>query len=196
MAQYENYLDDLAERCICILQDFWPEAEKQKKEVTLLLMVATSAFVIPRERTLSGHSDSDAAFFEEDLSGSKKRELDTTWSKSSLFKDTGAWKYEFTKEFGEGPSSWPAADMNAEKKNVSEVLAIIRNALAHGNLYTVGDPIRFLRLYSGKREKKCEKCKQPVGPPSGYRYLDIPVCGFKQFLFNWLDLLRPSDNQP
>ena len=197
MAQYENYRDKLAGRCLGILESFEQEAEKQKKEVTLLLMVATSAFVITRGRTLHDHPGSDSAFFEEDLSGSKKGELNTTWGKSSLSKDTGGWKYGFTKEFGKEASCWPSADMNAEENNVSEVLAIIRNALAHGNLYTVDDPIQFLRLYSKKPGKEtCEKCERPVGPPIGYRYLDIPVRGFKQFLSNWLKLLRPSDNQP
>ena len=91
-----------------------------------------------------------------------------------------------------GPSSWRARwHRNAGERNVSEVLAIIRHALAHGNLYTQGDPIELLRLYSRKYEREtCEKCGKPVSPLIGYRYLDIPVCGFKQFLFNWLELLR------
>ena len=103
MAQYEDYICAFAGRCIGILEDFWLAAEEQKREVTLLLMVATSAFVIPRERTQPNHPDSDSEFFKEDLSGSKKGELNTTWSKSSLSKDVGKWGYESTENFGDGP---------------------------------------------------------------------------------------------
>ncbi len=196
MTAYRDYIVDLPGRCIDILEHFESDAKTQDREVTLLLMAASSAFLIPRERTQSRHPDSDSAFFEEELLGFKKEELNTTWSKSLLFRDTGEWLSGFTKHFGNGPSSWESPTISVRKKDVSEVLAIIRNALAHGNLFTDGNPstgdppIQSLRLYSEKRKKKkCETCEQPVGPVSGYKYLDIPVNGFRQFLLNWYNLL-------
>ena len=87
MTAYRDYIVDLPGRCIDILEHFESDAKTQDREMTLLLMAASSAFLIPRERTQSRHPDSDSAFFEEELLGFKKEELNTTWSKSLLFRE-------------------------------------------------------------------------------------------------------------
>ena len=198
MTAYHNYYCDFPGRCIDILKHFEPEAKERGKEegqggeVTLLLMAASSAFLIPYERMQSNHPSSDS----EKRSSSFDAALNTRWCKSLLSRDIGEWLYGSTKALDIEPASWPSPDESAGEKNVSEVLAIIRNALAHGNLFADGDPltgdsqIQSLRLYSKKREnQRCENCNQSVGSVTGYKYLDIPVCGFKQFLFNWVGLL-------
>lgn len=201
MTAYHNYYCDFPGRCIDILKHFEPEAKERGKEegqggeVTLLLMAASSAFLIPYERMQSNHPSSDS----EQRSLSFNEALNTKWRRSLLSRDTEdteKWRYGFTEAFNGGPTSWPSTDESVGKKDVSEVLAIIRNALAHGNLFADGDPstrdsqIQSLRLYSKKREnQRYENCNQSVGSVTGYKYLDIPVCGFKQFLSNWVGLL-------
>ena len=75
------------------------------------------------------------------------------------------------------------------------MLRIIRNALAHGNLHTDGNPtdgnhIHLLRLHS-EEHHECYWNKV-----IGYKYPDIPVSNFRQFLLDWLNLLRIFDIQP
>ena len=203
MTAYHDYYDDFPGRCIELLKHFEPEAKERGKEkgqggeVTLLLMAASSAFLIPYERMQSNHPSSDS----EKRSSSFNEALNTRWCKSLLSGDVGEWLYGFTKVLGSKPASWPPPNESAGEKDVSEVLAIIRNALAHGNLFADGDPltgdsqIQSLRLYSEKREnQRCENCNQSVGSVTGYKYLDIPVCGFKKFLSNWINL-RPTRNE-
>lgn len=153
-------------------------------------MVASSAFLIPRERLEKAHPSQDSVRFGKTLSRFNK-ELKVRWGESSLSKDVSEWGYGFTEDPGNGPDAWPAPDAKASEKSVSEVLAIIRNALAPGNLFTEGNSIHTLMFYSEKRERrgKCEKCKQNVSDMIGYKFLKVPVADFRQFLFNWFDLL-------
>ena len=192
MTAYHDYYDDFPGRCIELLKHFEPEAKERGKEkgqggeVTLLLMAASSAFPIPYEQMLRNPQSNF------------NKERNKKWSNSLLSEGMEEWLLGFieAKDFGDEPNSWPSATVRVGEKNVSEVLAVIRNALAHGNLFADGNPstedsqIRSLRLYSEKREsEKCERCRQPVYSVTGYKYLDIPVCGFKQFLSNWVTLL-------
>ena len=191
MTQYHDYIIDLPGRCLDIFEYFEPEAKKQDKEVTLLLMAATSAFVIPLERIKSKelYSDSKEVFpsFDEEL---KKK-----WSESPLSRCPEEWPLGFTEDWDGGPNSWPPPTTGVGNEDVSEVLRIIRNALAHGNLHTDGNLadgnyIHLLRLHS---EEHHEYYWNKV---IGYKYLDIPVSDFRQFLFNWLALLDKFNIQP
>lgn len=190
MTAYRDYIVDFPGRCLDILKHFEPYAKKRNREVTLILMAASSAFLIPRERLVRAHPSRDSVRFGRTLSRFNK-ELDAKWGESSLSKDVSEWRYGVTKDLDNGPDAWPAPDAKASEKNVSEVLAIIRNALAHGNLFTEGNSIHTVVFYSEKREKhgKCEKCKQDVSGRISYKFLKVPVAGFRQFLFNWFDLL-------
>ena len=49
MTAYRDYIVDLPGRCIDILEHFESDAKTQDREMTLLLMAASSAFLIPRE---------------------------------------------------------------------------------------------------------------------------------------------------
>lgn len=194
MTAYRDYIVDFPGRCLDILKHIEPHAKKRDREVTLMLMVASSAFLIPRERLEKAHPSQDSVRFGKTLSRFKEA-LNARWSKSSLPKDVSEWLYGLINNFGNGPDAWPAPEAKVGEKNVLEVLAIIRNALAHGNLFTEGNPIHTLVFYSEKREKreKCEKCEQNVFVVTGYKFLKVPIADFKQFLFNWFDLLDTID---
>ena len=188
MTQHHDYIIDLPERCIGILEYLWPAAKEQSREVTLLLMAATSAFVIPFERIKRKdlYPDSNEVF------PSFDEELRKKWNESPLSRCTEEWPLGDVSDWGGGPNSWPPPTTRAGNEDVEEVLRIIRNALAHGNLHTDGNHtdgnhIHSLRLHSEKREER---------KIIGYRYLDISVSDFRQFLFNWLTLLRTFHIQP
>ena len=188
---YHDYISDLSGRCLGIFESFEQAAKEQKKEVTLLLMAATSAFVIPLERIRSKDLYSDS----KEIAPSFDEELKKKWNDSPLFKGIEEWPLGYVKksDWDEGPHSWSPPTTRVGDRDVEEVLSIIRNALAHGNLHTggnltAGDHIDLLRLHSEKRNHK----KKVIG----WRYLDICVSDFRQFLFNWIALLRTFEIQP
>lgn len=194
MTAYRDYIVDFPKRCLNILDHFEPQAKKRDQEVTLMLMVASSAFLIPQERLNKDHPSQDLVQFEKTLPRFMK-ELKTKWGKSSLSRNVAEWQYGFTDDIGNGPDAWPAPNAKASEKDVSEVLGIIRNALAHGNLFTEGNSIDTVTFYSKKYEtrKKCKECQQDVSDMIGYKFLKIPTASFRQFLYNWFALLGTID---
>lgn len=184
MSAYRDYIIDFPSRCLNILNNYEPDARNNDLEVTLMLMAATSAFVIPMERLDKKHLSQDFIKLREHISKYHK-ELGKHWDKSSLSKDMNGWRYGLTKNFGNGPDGCHTFD-DVNERTVSEILSIIRNALAHGNLYTKGNPIKYLVFYSEKRGELLSNCEYEI---LGYRHLHVPVSNLRQFLLNWFDLL-------
>lgn len=102
-----------------------------------------------------------------------------SFSASKLFPDdSGCWLHGQVDGFGDGPDAWVGAATAVGDRPVRCILAVIRNAVAHGNFYTKGNPIDQLVLYAEERRN------QRV---IGYEYLVIPVAAFRRFLFAWFD---------
>jgi hypothetical protein len=123
----------------CAQASLW-RAQAKDREVTLLIMTAAAAFLVLFERLRAGmameHLGRDRQIFP-DLA----RELDAALALPFLespFHDGG-------------PNSWSAGTIDHPEVSTrgepltkqipaSQVLATIRNALAHGNLFTIGGP--------------------------------------------------------
>lgn len=185
MSAFHDYIVDFPKRGLDILKHFEPHAKRMDREVTLMLMVASSSFLVPRERLEIPHPSQDSTRF-----AKFRKELNKRWDESPLFKNLSEWLHGTVKNFGNGPDAWPTPTEKVCEKNVEHILGIIRNALAHGNLFTEGSPIHTLTFYSAKR-KMLKNCQYEV---IGYRFLKIPVDDFKQFLLNWFDLLNTIDD--
>ncbi len=50
MSNYRNFVSDFPQRCDDLLRHFFHEANARKRDVTLMLTVATAGFVMPFER--------------------------------------------------------------------------------------------------------------------------------------------------
>ncbi len=185
MSAYRNFVVDFPNRCLELLDHYEADAATQEREVTFLLLVATSAFVVPFERLKDGHPSKDSLQLE-GASVRLKKLLGTPCAKSEFIPKHGKnWLHGLIATFGDGPDTWPPSNVSVEEEPVDYVLSTIRNALAHGNLYTHGEPIRSLVFYSEKHEG--------FGPDSvmvGYKHLTVPVMELGEFLLSWLRLLR------
>lgn len=65
VSSYRDFVLDLPKRSIALLNELSPAAADQGHEVTLLLMAASTAFVVPRERLRDNHPSGDAKRFSE-----------------------------------------------------------------------------------------------------------------------------------
>jgi len=69
----------------------------------------------------------------------------------------------------------------SKDKKVSSTLTLIRNALAHGNLFTTGNPIENLIFVTGTGENF----------DSSYEVLSVRPEDFYIFICSWVDSLSP-----
>lgn len=154
MSAYENFIQDFPRRCQEILEDNWISASVNDLEVTLMLATAIAGFVIPFERLRSSANDHFARG--KVLSCSKviwkleaKRFKD--WIPSGTWEVISAVKSETVKEDVDSWGGKKNREPLPEDALVGQVLSILRNALAHGNIIT--SPGRFSRSKPAQIEK-------------------------------------------
>ena len=188
MGSYANYFEDLPVRCNEILKEFSYRAEEIEREVTLLLAVATPCIILPYERLHKKfHPSKDQKTFSE-----AKDALDTEMLKecreSSLWNKLDDWRFKKLDiiELPDGPWQW-GLDVNTESitnKKAKFILCILRNALAHGNIYTLGDPIETIVFVSLEDWNK--ECNGP------FNTIQCSPKVLGQFLKNWVNFLSES----
>lgn len=57
MSNYDNFVSDFPRRCLELLRGFEKSRDFQKREVTLMLSLATSSIIIPYERLRGSESN-------------------------------------------------------------------------------------------------------------------------------------------
>lgn len=209
--QYKNYIIDLASRGSKILKYF---EKNDDYNVTILLSLAAPIFIIPYERLCKNHPFSDKDKFIH-IDKNIKNELKNMINESSLFFDIDL-KFcnNIEKEkLKKSDFSNLTFDKLDEQKKVEEVISIIRNALAHGNLYTNSNDKsietlyfvsrinktncsdEILEKYPNKIEKNeiqtiCKKIRQCNEDNADYKIIECSVEDFKIFFKNWIKLLN------
>jgi hypothetical protein len=95
--------------------------------------------------------------------------------------DCETWSYGPLSSTENAPDSWPEIDSPAPLSNetVKTIVHHIRNALAHGNLFTRGEPIEMLVFVSKLKHQSKE-----------YRYLIVNPEEFTSFLHRWFDFVK------
>jgi hypothetical protein len=193
MAHYNDFIHDFPARCGDVLKIAYDPAKAQSREVTLLIMAATAAFLFPFERLRSGsveHQAGDRKKFPEltkHLDSSVNRKFYTSpfyerSSESWLVGRAKSISQESELKFERLPSSVLA----------NEVLAIIRNALAHGNLWTLPGP-KFNAAESfalGQIDRIIFWSEDRKN--GGYKYVSVSPDDFYNFLMKWLQFLEPD----
>lgn len=193
MSSYKNFVSDFPARCAALLGDFERTARLRKREVTLMLCLAMPSIVVPLERLAgprstakgesSGHPSRDWERFEQAKSGLEDL-FEIPFRGSPLWPDaaSSSWFFGELSDVSNGPDSW--AELGTPKalgpeRKAKTVLLHIRNALAHGNIFTRGNPeIEQIILLS-----------RPEGADR-FRFLAVSPADFRGFLKNWLEFLR------
>jgi hypothetical protein len=92
MSEYENFIQDFPNRCSDILRNFYGDAEKLNggREITLMLMTASSGFIVPYEQLRyrnpgEEHIANTAAVYPNPVSDLRKL-LGTKFIKSFFYK--------------------------------------------------------------------------------------------------------------
>lgn len=194
MAEYKNFVQDFPSRCMDLLESFEQQAQAKDREVTLTLLVASAGFVIPFERLkLPGklehpvqdrenyprHSKALEQLMANKFRGSELHptERSTNWQAGKLKSVRGS------------PNTWPELWENkilSEEKTVSNVLKSIRNALAHANIFTIGDPIDKIIFVSVNTNLAGNEI-------TGYSFVSTSPEDFSYFLKAWFTFIGRQD---
>lgn len=188
MTAYRNFIQDYPARCRRLLQNYFENAKENDLEVTLLLNIASSGLIVPFARlTDKAHPSDDAARFVE-----PKARLDQVLKSRFLsfqFRrdaDPRSWRFGKLKELCGDPDAWNLDSLKrvTDKEKVDDLVRILRNALAHGNIFTRGRPhIETLVFLSRVEHKK---------PELGYRCITVSPLDFKKFVLKWLAALSSA----
>lgn len=133
---YKDYIQDFSNRAKKILEEFSKCDPSNKLNVTALLSVATSSFVIPFERLKEFHPFNDRILFKE-IASRIDEELKKNVSDSTLINKSELWR---TKNLSK--SSLKKTDFEdgfeaiKDEDKIESLFNTIRNALAHGNIYS------------------------------------------------------------
>lgn len=181
MSEYKNFIQDFPTRCGEILESYQKRATFQGREVTLMLSIASAGFLVPFERIKASHPSGDA-FRYSNISTEIKALFKTKFNESKLSDGiSGAWWYGKLASHSGMPDDWPEMkDLRpvSNKEKTREILHHLRNALAHGNIFTMGKKIKKIIFLSTKEKDS----------PQFY-YLAVTPNDFSTFLTNWFGFL-------
>lgn len=158
----------------------------RNREVTLSLVVAAAGFVIPFERLNSEHPAGDEQRYPECA-----RQLSVLLSGKFLGsilhpQPETVWAYDNLKTIEGDPDGWGLqAKPLTPGKTVGGVLRVIRNAMAHGNLFTRGNPIETILFASAHRND----AKEIVA----FSVISVTPEAFLLFLRNWFEFIKQQD---
>jgi hypothetical protein len=186
MTAYRDYVVDFPSRCLEVMEMATRTAKLRQREVTLTIMVASAGLVVPYERLSAkkAHPSGDAATFS-DTSKNLNQLMQSNFLESPLARKDGSWCGGKLRSISGDPDSWPelqnAKPFGADK-TVGGVIRIIRNALAHGNIFTCGDPIREIVFV-------CERTDSQ-GNVQGFSFALVSPEDFQFFLIEWFTFLK------
>jgi hypothetical protein len=194
MSAYRDFTSDFPTRCLEVLAHQMAWAKFKGRDVTLLLMVSSAAFLVPYERLRldtkhpphpSGDGERFAALAESlvDLMAEK-------FCGSNLCPEmTNSWKVakDVPSVQGDLDVWYPPKTLKpvSRDKSVSSMLALIRNALAHGNIFTTGSPIESLIFVQRRGGDH--------GGSSKFEVLSVSPADFGHFIREWVAFLRTSN---
>ncbi len=193
MSAYKNYVQDFPRRCQDILKMASSKARFMDREVTLSLMVASAAFVIPFER-LNNHPFDDKNRYPEAAEELKKllKKPFLEFLNLSIENESSnpSWHYGKLPDLKGGPDTWGRNCENSpikESEKTNNVIRIIRNALAHGNIYTFHNPIKSIIFIQRNPDEDNYKNTKD------YSFVLVTPESFLKFLESWFKFINNLD---
>jgi hypothetical protein len=185
MTAYSDFIQDYPSRCRRLFDIHFKNAQSNDLEVTLLLNVTSSGLIVPYERlSEDAHPAHDADRFAEAKARFDEL-LEASFLDSGLWNtsDPKSWRCGKLRHLSGDPDAWGLGELrsvNREKKS-SSIVRVLRNALAHGHVFTRGRPhIDELVFLS--------RCCQSA-PEAGYNCVVVSPDDLKRFVLNWLNTL-------
>lgn len=201
MVMYNNYVSDFPNRCSELLEEFHFETRRMGLEVTHLLSVAAIGLIMPYERlrrikeeSQTPHPSRDDLSYEEAVSEYNDL-LDEFFLSSPLWPDgASTWRKGKIRVFDEKVPDFARAFEEAEPmrpdvKVKTVIGAIMRNALAHGNIATrrAGLDIHDLMFLSVDKERSAFRT---------FRFVAVEPEDLRKFMMNYFKFLRHLDLGP
>ena len=190
MSAYKNFVDDFPHRCREILKFAGKPALFRGREVTLALMVASAGLVVPYERLKPDGGEIDHPSGDNKKYSTAADMLRTLLAESFLLSaiwggPVSTWHYGKLKSVAGDPDSWEGLRNRRHvqpDKTVGNVLRVIRNALAHGNIFTFKNPIEAIIFINPNVNDKKEV--------RDYTFVFVAPADFQLFLEKWFDYLH------
>jgi hypothetical protein len=137
MSSYSDFLaQDFGSRCHDLMKRFFPGSQEAEREVTFLLAIAAAGLIIPHER-LSQRSDQPP--LDRQRFASTSKELDRLLAERLVDVVRHQWKGGLLAKADGAPDDWDELQDPAnmeEQTSLLQVVTWLRNALAHGNIFT------------------------------------------------------------
>lgn len=214
MSTYTNFIQDFPKRCIEILDKYLDQAKANDREVTLMLCIATAAFVIPFERLRppeATHPADDVVKFPKarkkySSATNSRFILSHRWGQGRSWQAIDAVDGKLVR--GAQVDYWARPEMRqplSQDRIADSVFTHIRNALTHGSVFTYPaysghgrrpqiETILFVSQRYQKQDK--ERCGQRVVenvPIDKYDVLLVSPSDFVNFLRKWVEFLGSLD---
>ncbi|TLS66497.1 hypothetical protein FEF65_10030 [Mariprofundus erugo] len=192
MSAYKDYIRDYPTRCLALL-DALDAIESQrvqlpkglanirKHNVTYILSLASTGIVVPWERLQKRHRSGDSVQFSESVC-KLERLKGSCFIGSEVWPEqaTGSWKFRKGLKKDSDVDGWALSAASMTKAKTSScVLRVLRNALAHGNISVLGDPIDQIVFYS----------KEHDADDADYQLVVVSVSDFVKFLRYWIEFI-------
>jgi hypothetical protein len=199
MSNYTEFERDYPNRCLRILADYEHDAEYTKLEVTFLLTIATGMICMIADRIGLAADERD----EVRNHPTGKSRVKSLWDEYSKSLDESLqariendliaqMKYSMpvVRRDGEPADRWEWVELPQET-SLRTTFCLIRNALAHGNIWTEAGP-------SGEiaRIILAAKCDAPEGTPKPYEAVRLPPAVLRRLLQVWASLFGGVNTPP
>lgn len=199
MSEYKNFIQDFPIRCGQILEDYEYRAKSTGREVTHILAIASAALNIPYERLrrTSGrleHPSEDKYKYPRAVG-----KFDNTLDKEFLLSEMWmggieSWKIGeiLADDVNKSPEDWMiGATPLPDHLKVRNVLEHIRNALAHGSIFTLPNEIDEIQNIIFLSEEKDRR--QSTGK---YILLAVIPEDFTLFIKKWIKFMSTLNLLP
>jgi hypothetical protein len=185
MTAYSNFIHDYPIRCQKLLDRYFKDAQRNDLEVTLLLNVASSGLIVPYARlSEDAHPARDAERFAA-AKAKLDRALDTALLNSELWDTTDPtlWRFGECRDLSGDPDTWDLDALKpvSRKKKAGSIVKVLRNALAHGNVFTRGRPHIDTLVFLSRISHD--------DPKLGYNCVTVSPSDLKVFVLKWLKTL-------
>jgi len=189
MTAYRDFVKDFPQRCSRLIGDHQKSAWKGL-EVTLLLSVFASGFVIPferlRPRRTGAHPSDDRRKFPE-FAATVDRLMKGMFADSPLAGPRPAsWRvgHIASSESSGAPDAWVSRCKPILKQETAFVIECLRNAIAHGSVFVSSSATISSLIFLSRVD--------PRDLSRGFDVLVVSPKALKTFLLSWCDELGTS----